>query len=702
MHTLTLAFQRLRRLGPVRIALICVGLLAIIAAVRPELLTSENPQQIDVDAILKGPSWHHWLGTDEEGTDVLTRIIYGTRLDLLIAVGSAAIAAVIGVPAGLLAGYSGKAIDQALQSVAVGTLAFPLILFAVLIVASFGASLATLVFILGFLFVPQVFLVTRAQSKAIREREYITSAVVIGVRTRRILRRHVFPNVIGPVLVLVPQLMATAIIAEAGLSYLGLGLQPPSITWGTVLLASKDYYQQQPAYAAAGGLMVTIAAALLILAGDVISESVDPRRRRLTNRNFAHPKVIVPVAPQQLADGAADIENDAAEAVPVGAVNSAMPPAVGAWVPGSRGQGAEDRGAQGQNDAELVAGGGRASTQEQSAASPLLEVRELSVAYSPRGGMSKTVSDVKAVDGVSFALAKGECLGLVGESGSGKSSIARALVRVAPATGQFLFKGVDFFQLQGEPLRAARREVQLIAQNPRGSIDPRQSAGEVVREPLEVHRLLPRREIGAQVDTLMHQVGFDPALADRRPHQLSGGQCQRLAIARSLAVRAELLICDEPTSALDVSVQAQIINLLKDIQAVDQTSFLFISHDLAVVRQLAHNVAVLYRGRIVELAPAARLFAAPAHPYTVELLSSVAPGHAHTQDGRTTDGEHKRPSLPVAAAQPTQGCAFAPRCPYADAICLREAPNPEITESGHTVECHHWRVLTDGTVNVGA
>jgi oligopeptide/dipeptide ABC transporter ATP-binding protein len=388
--------------------------------------------------------------------------------------------------------------------------------------------------------------------------------------------------------------------------------------------------------------------------------------------------------------------------VPVGAVNSAMPPAVGTWGPGSRGQGAEDRGAQGQNDAELVAGGGRASTQEQSAASPLLEVRELSVAYSPRGGMSKTVSDVKAVDGVSFALAKGECLGLVGESGSGKSSIARALVRVAPATGQFLFKGVDFFQLQGEPLRAARREVQLIAQNPRGSIDPRQSAGEVVREPLEVHRLLPRREIGAQVDTLMHQVGFDPALADRRPHQLSGGQCQRLAIARSLAVRAELLICDEPTSALDVSVQAQIINLLKDIQAVDQTSLLFISHDLAVVRQLAHNVAVLYRGRIVELAPAARLFAAPAHPYTVELLSSVAPGHAHTQDGRTTDGEHKRPSLPVAAAQPTQGCAFAPRCPYADAICLREAPNPEITESGHTVECHHWRVLTDGTVNVGA
>ena len=342
------------------------------------------------------------------------------------------------MPAGLLAGYSGKAIHQTLQSVAVGTLAFPLILFAVLIVASFGASLATLVFILGFLFVPQVFLVTRAQSKAIREREYITSAVVIGVRTRRILRRHVFPNVIGPVLVLVPQLMATAIIAEAGLSYLGLGLQPPSITWGTVLLASKDYYQQQPAYAAAGGLMVTIAAALLILAGDVISESVDPRRRRLTNRTFAHPKVLVPVAPQQLADGADAIKSDTAEAVPVGADNNATPPAVDAWRPGSRGQGAEDQGAQGQeaedrgaegqaargrDDAVLVAGdghgGGRTSMQEQSAASPLVEVRELSVAYSPRGGTSKTVADVKAVDSVSFALAKGECLGLVGESGSG-------------------------------------------------------------------------------------------------------------------------------------------------------------------------------------------------------------------------------------------------------------------------------------------
>ena len=197
-----------------------------------------------------------------------------------MAVGSTALAVAIGVPAGLMAGYSGKALDRGLQSVAVSTLAFPLVLFAVLIVASFGASLVTLVCILGFLFVPQLFLVTRAQTKAIREREFITAAVVTGQRTVRVLSRHVLPNVIGPVLVLVPQLMATAILAEAGLSYLGLGLQPPSITWGTILLASKDYYRQQPAYAAAAGLVVTLSAALLMLAGDVTAESLDPRRRR--------------------------------------------------------------------------------------------------------------------------------------------------------------------------------------------------------------------------------------------------------------------------------------------------------------------------------------------------------------------------------------------------------------------------------------
>jgi peptide/nickel transport system permease protein len=269
-----------RHAGPARLALVAAALVALVAAVRPELLTSQDPNAINAHSILVGPSWSHWLGTNEEGSDVLARIIYGTRLDLFLAVGSAGLAGLVGFPLGALAGYRGGVTDYVLQSFAISTLAFPLILFAVLIVASFGASLATLVGILAFLFTAQIFTVARAQAKAVREREYVTAATVSGIRTTHLLRRHVFPNTMGPVLVLLPQLMATAIIAEAGLSYLGLGVQPPSITWGTILQASESYYQQQPYYAVAAGLVVTVAAGLLMFAGDLISESLDPRRRR--------------------------------------------------------------------------------------------------------------------------------------------------------------------------------------------------------------------------------------------------------------------------------------------------------------------------------------------------------------------------------------------------------------------------------------
>ncbi len=676
MGKLTALFGTLRRTGPVRIGLIAVAAVAVIAAVRPELLTSEGPHQIDINAILKGPSWAHWLGTDEEGTDVLSRVIYGTRLDLLVAVGSTALAVAIGVPAGLMAGYSGKALDRGLQSVAVSTLAFPLVLFAVLIVASFGASLVTLVCILGFLFVPQLFLVTRAQTKAIREREFITAAVVTGQRTVRVLSRHVLPNVIGPVLVLVPQLMATAILAEAGLSYLGLGLQPPSITWGTILLASKDYYRQQPAYAAAAGLVVTLSAALLMLAGDVTAESLDPRRRRAGARRrraeaapaesgaVGPPVAPVVAVPEVLPGPARTLE---------GSLGGATAETYGAGPPTGPGPGGV----------------------------PVVDVSELTVLYASRSKGPAGSSSMKAVDHVSFSIQPGECLGLVGESGSGKSSIARALVRVVRADGSFLFKGTDFFALRGEALRTTRRNVQLIFQNPRGSIDPRQTARQVVREPIDAHGLLPKDKIEARVDELMYQVGFDSALSDRRPHQLSGGQCQRLAIARSLALRAELLICDEPTSALDVSVQAQIINLLKDLQGVERTSYLFISHDLAVVRQLAHSVAVLYKGQIVERAPAAELFSAPAHPYTIELLSSVLEMPTG-QEGPAKQRERKRARVPVSSATGADGCSFADRCPYADDRCERETPVPETSGRGHLVQCHHWRAIAEAATYVKA
>ncbi len=331
--------------------------------------------------------------------------------------------------------------------------------------------------------------------------------------------------------------------------------------------------------------------------------------------------------------------------------------------------------------------------------SPLFYVDQLSVTFQRRGRVPGGPGAVKAVDGVSFEMGVGECLGLVGESGSGKSSIARAMVRVIPSRGKFVFRGVDFFGLKGEALRVARREIQMIFQNPQGSLDPRQTAKQVVREPLVEHGLLAVGQVEARVEELMDQVGFNSALADRYAHQLSGGQCQRLAIARSLGLGAQLLICDEPTSALDVSVQAQIINLLKDLQQTKRTSYLFISHNLAVVRQLATKVAVMYRGRIVESAPVAELFGAPKHPYTLELL-----GYEALEPTRAVGPARPGPGEDLTIAGPSSsgvaGCSFAPRCRYAEERCTLEAPLPDKVADLHVVECHRWRFIegADGAV----
>lgn len=272
--------RTIRSLGAARIALIAFSLLILLIAIAPQWFTPWNPGAIDASAILKPPSWQHPLGTDEAGADVLARILFATRLELIIAVGSVLIALIIGIPTGLLAGYGGKLVDGVFSSAAAATLAFPLILFAILIVASFGTTPVTLVGIIGFLFFPRVFLLVRAQTLAIKQREFVTAVRVTGVGPARTLVRHVLPNAAGPLLTLVPQLMAEAIIIETGLSYLGLGVQLPLATWGTILESSKDFYVTAPTYAVVAGLTITLVAALLMWAGELAAESSNPLRRR--------------------------------------------------------------------------------------------------------------------------------------------------------------------------------------------------------------------------------------------------------------------------------------------------------------------------------------------------------------------------------------------------------------------------------------
>ena len=317
---------------------------------------------------------------------------------------------------------------------------------------------------------------------------------------------------------------------------------------------------------------------------------------------------------------------------------------------------------------------------------PLLEVRDLVKRYATGGLARGPRAVVHAVNGVSFDLAAGETLGLVGESGSGKSTVGRTILRLTPATaGAVRFDGVDVFAAGAAELRGLRRRMQLVFQDPYSSLNPRMTAGAAVAEGLEIHRLLPRREIPARVAGLFEEVGLEPAHTARYPHELSGGQRQRVGIARALAVGPAFLVCDEPVSALDVSVQAQVLNLLGELQRRRRLAFLFIAHDLAVVRQLAHRVAVMYFGRIVELGTTEQVVHRPLHPYTAALLSAVPePDPASRRRRIVLSGEPPRPTAPP------PGCPFASRCfhPKKDERCRTELP--ALRGLGDAlVACHH-------------
>jgi oligopeptide/dipeptide ABC transporter ATP-binding protein len=318
-------------------------------------------------------------------------------------------------------------------------------------------------------------------------------------------------------------------------------------------------------------------------------------------------------------------------------------------------------------------------------ATPVLEVRDLKKHFAIRRGLlQRMAGHVFAVDGVSFSIAQGETLGLVGESGYGKSTVGRTILRlIDPTAGSIRLDGHDITHLNKAQLRPHRRQMQIIFQDPFSSLDPRMRAGAIVAQPLRVHRLAISAELTSQVAELFERVGLRKAQMNGFPHQFSGGQRQRIGIARALALRPKLIIADEPVSSLDVSIQAQVLNLMMDLQCELGLAYLFISHNLAVVEHIAHRIAVMYLGRIVELTDKKTLFTQPLHPYTEQLLLAVpVPDPKVKRQKRVLQGDVPSP------INPPSGCHFHTRCPYAIERCRMETPPLRQVSPSHWVACH--------------
>ncbi|MFC8501782.1 dipeptide/oligopeptide/nickel ABC transporter permease/ATP-binding protein [Pedococcus sp. NPDC057267] len=650
------------RLGwPARASLAFIGLIVLVAIFAP-LLTRHDPTQTGLGPAITGPNGDFWFGLDKLGRDIYSRLVAGTRRSMLVGFGAAAIALVAGTILGAIAATSRTVLDEVIMRCLDVVMAFPAIVLSALLIISFGKnSLLVLVIAIGFVFMPSVARIVRANVLSQYREDYVAAERIIGARRPHILWRHIARNCAAPVLVFVTVMVADAIVFEASLSFIGGGLAPQEAqsSWGSVIAFGKEMVQ-------VGGWWATLFPGLLILftvlALNILSEGIsDAWAAPAARRAAVAGGVTSPVA-DAVAEEATHPNHAEGDTAPVDTVTLNSDDAARGEVIALPGL-------------DVAAQRLRGRARPLPTGKPVLEVEGLCVGFAGRH------DGVDIVDHISFEVRPGEVLGLVGESGSGKSLTSLAVMGLLPTgarvRGEIRFAGTNLLTMSAARRRALMgRDIAMVYQDALSALNPSMKVGAQLAQ-------LVRRGGTRTASELMDLVGLDPdrTLASY-PHELSGGQRQRVVIAMALSRDPKLIIADEPTTALDVTVQAQVMELLLRLRAELGFALILVSHDLALVSDVADRVVVMYGGQIVETGVTADVIEAPAHHYARGLLGSVLSLETGAQ--RLTQ---IRGVVPSPADFPA-GCRFADRCPMATAVCRDQAPTLQ-GQARHRYACHH-------------
>jgi peptide/nickel transport system ATP-binding protein len=601
---------------PFALAGLAFLLLVIVTAIFAPLISPYPPNLQNLNIVNAGPSAAHWLGTDDLGRDILSRLIWGGRISMRAAFEIVGLATVVAVPIGLVAGFFRGAVDAVIMRIMDAMFSFPPLVLALTVAALLGASVNDTAIAISIVFVPSFVRVLRGQVIAVREENYIEAARSLGATSNRLIRKHIVPNVASPIIIQLSLALGFALLVEAGLSFLGIGEQPPTPSWGSMLNEGYSFIFSSSWALIFPGLAIMLSVLSFNLVADGLRDSLGrerPKKSKLAGvTKEKRPRLA------QLRG----ISPRAAEPAP-------------ARAPAVKGK-------------------------------TLLAVKNLRVEFLTNGTW------FPVMESANFSVERGKTLGLVGESGSGKTVSSLAIMGLLPArgcrtNGSALFEGRDLMRIAPAEFRNLRgNEISMIFQEPMTSLNPAYTVGNQIAEQVRTHRHLSKAESWKIAVEMLERVEI-PRAATRAhdyPHAFSGGMRQRVMIAMALSCSPKLLIADEPTTALDVTTQAQIVELLHTLQKEEDMAMIFVTHDLGVIADVADDVVVMYAGQIVEHTDSTALFSRPRHPYTEALLNSIPQLTPPGEPLQFIPGMVPRPD------QTPRGCRFSPRCGYATEACV--------------------------------